>query len=182
MSNIVALAGTHGTSKSTLAYSLCTYAKKSGINAVVLDERARECPFPINEDATSTTQSWLILSHAKKELELASKYDLVISDRSVIDPYVYGITLGLTGSYVELIDYCLYHMIENYIVTFLLDKDKFDYCKDDGVRSTNTKFRCNVDEMFKSVLLSFGTYYEIIKSEEQLLDSFIEVCKNVKRV
>ena len=170
MGKVIALSGTHGTGKTTNAYILCAEAKKLGINTVVLDERARECPFPINEEATNDTQAWLILSHAKKELELIRSYDLVISDRSILDPYVYGLSLNIKGPYTSLLTYCVSHVLAHYESLYLLDKDAFSYCVDDGVRAMSTEFRDKVHQVFLDVLGNSGIDYKLVTDYTSLLD------------
>jgi len=46
----IALIGTHGTGKTTLAHELTAESKKRGIHTEFLGELARECPLPINEN------------------------------------------------------------------------------------------------------------------------------------
>lgn len=52
----IALIGTHGTGKTTLAYDIISKLKKKGIDADFLGEVARICPFPINEQTTKKSQ------------------------------------------------------------------------------------------------------------------------------
>ena len=48
----VALVGTHGVNKTTIAYELAGVLKRRGRTVELLTEIARECPFPLNENAT----------------------------------------------------------------------------------------------------------------------------------
>ena len=141
---IIGLSATHGVGKTTYSYELCTVLKKKGISAVVLDERARECPFPINQDAVGESQAWIITSHIRKELELIQKYDMVVSDRSVIDAYIYGVVLNLDGCFNYLGKYCIEHIKQYYKKLYVLDPEYFNHCVDDGVRDMDPLFRMAV--------------------------------------
>lgn len=172
---IVSVAGTHGTGKTTLAYSICTFLKKNNISAVVLDERARECPFPINKDATNETQVWLIASHIKKELELMSKYNIVISDRCVLDSYVYGtsLDLGEDTCFKKLLDYCVCHIKKYYKRLYLLDPVSYNYCIDDGVRSIDSKWRLEIHELFKKLFTDNGIQFKELVQGDDLFGDLI---------
>ena len=65
----IALIGTHGTGKTTIAHELVAKLKKQKINADFLGELARHCPFPINEGTTKKSQLWIILNQILKEFE-----------------------------------------------------------------------------------------------------------------
>ena len=52
----VAFIGTHGVGKTTLAYGLAMRLKQLGANVGFLEEVARRCPFPINEETSLQAQ------------------------------------------------------------------------------------------------------------------------------
>lgn len=59
----IAIVGTHGIGKTTLAYQIACEAKKKGKNATVINEIARRCPFPLNDEQTPDGLLCLQLLH-----------------------------------------------------------------------------------------------------------------------
>jgi hypothetical protein len=85
----IALIGTHGVGKTTLAYEICSLLKKADHNVELVTEVARRSPFPINEGTTLEAQLWILHAQIAKELEASSRSQHVICDRSVLDNYCY---------------------------------------------------------------------------------------------
>ena len=85
----LALIGTHGVGKTTLAYDVCALLKKQGQNVELVTEVARRCPFPVNEGTTLEAQLWILHTQIADELAAAQRAQTVICDRSVLDNYCY---------------------------------------------------------------------------------------------
>ncbi len=85
----LALIGTHGVGKTTLAYDICALLKKSGRNVELVTEVARHCPFPVNEATTLEAQLWILHAQIAAELEAAHRATWVLCDRAVLDNYCY---------------------------------------------------------------------------------------------
>jgi len=85
----LALIGTHGVGKTTLAYEICSLLKKADHNVELVTEVARRSPFPVNEATTLDGQLWILHAQIAAELEGASRAPHVICDRSVLDNYCY---------------------------------------------------------------------------------------------
>jgi nicotinamide riboside kinase len=85
----LALIGTHGVGKTTLAYELCSLLKKSHHNVELVTEVARQSPFPVNAATTLEGQLWILHAQIAAELEAARRAPHVITDRSVLDNYCY---------------------------------------------------------------------------------------------
>ena len=85
----LALIGTHGVGKTTLAFDVCALLKKSGLNVELVTEVARRCPFPINESTTLEAQLWILHTQIADELAAAQRAPHVLCDRSVLDNYCY---------------------------------------------------------------------------------------------
>lgn len=150
---IIAISGTHGTGKTFLAYNLCVFLKKHGKNVVVLNELARESPFPINRECNDLTQIWLITKQITKELELYNRYEYIIVDRSVLDAYCYGlINNDSDWIYKHLYNYIINHINKFYKKLYILDPTSFNYNIEDGVRDTDDEFRINVHNTMVGVL------------------------------
>lgn len=85
----LALIGTHGVGKTTLAYEVCSLLKKSHHNVELVAEVARQSPFPMNEETTLEGQLWILHAQIAAELEAAPRAPVVITDRAVLDNYCY---------------------------------------------------------------------------------------------
>lgn len=85
----LALIGTHGVGKTTLAYELCSLLKKSHHNVELVTEVARQSPFPVNAATTLEGQLWILHAQIAAELDAARRAPQVITDRAVLDNYCY---------------------------------------------------------------------------------------------
>lgn len=92
----LAFIGSHGVGKTTLCYGLAARLKRRDIALEVVHEVARRCPLPINKETGVAAQSWILHTQMAEELVAATRFSMVLCDRSVLDNYVY--LLLATGS------------------------------------------------------------------------------------
>ena len=85
----LALIGTHGVGKTTLAYEICSLLKKAHHNVELVTEVARQSPFPVNAATTLEGQLWILHAQIAAELDAARRAPHVITDRAVLDNYCY---------------------------------------------------------------------------------------------
>ncbi len=85
----LALIGTHGVGKTTLAYEICSLLKKADHNVELVTEVARRSPFPVNEATTLDGQLWILHAQIAAELDASARAPQVVCDRSVLDNYCY---------------------------------------------------------------------------------------------
>lgn len=85
----LALIGTHGVGKTTLAYETCSLLKKAHHNVELVTEVARNSPFPVNAATTLEGQLWILHAQIAAELDAGRRAPHVICDRSVLDNYCY---------------------------------------------------------------------------------------------
>ena len=85
----LALIGTHGVGKTTLAYEICSLLKKADHNVELVTEVVRRTPFPANEGSTVEDQLWILHTQIARELDASSRAEHLICDRSVLDNYCY---------------------------------------------------------------------------------------------
>ncbi len=85
----IALIGTHGVGKTTLAYEVCSLLKKAHYNMELVTEVARQSPFPVNAETTMGGQLWILHAQIAAELDAARRATVVITDRAVLDNYCY---------------------------------------------------------------------------------------------
>jgi nicotinamide riboside kinase len=159
----IAVIGTHGTGKSTLTYLLASHYKKIGKNVKIIQETARNCPFPINHEMKIETCFWIFHEQCKKELEAEKNHDIVICDRTCLDSFLYA-------EY-----FCLFHRNINDLKKVALCKLAYEYDKiffirpnipliSDGIRSDDLEFQRGIDELFAHYLRSIS-YTELTSSE-----------------
>jgi hypothetical protein len=85
----LALIGTHGVGKTTLAYEICSLLKKADYNVELVTEVARRSPLPVNEATTLEGQLWILHAQIAAEIEATARAPHVICDRSALDNYCY---------------------------------------------------------------------------------------------
>jgi Cdc6-like AAA superfamily ATPase len=85
----LALIGTHGVGKTTLAYEICSLLKKANHNVELVAEVARQSPFPVNAATTLEGQLWILHAQIAAELDAARRAPNVVCDRAVLDNYCY---------------------------------------------------------------------------------------------
>ena len=85
----LALIGTHGVGKTTLAYEICSLLKKAEQNVEIVTEVARRSPYPVNAATTLEGQLWILHAQIVAELEASHRAPHVVTDRSVLDNYCY---------------------------------------------------------------------------------------------
>ena len=106
-------------------------------------------PLGLNEGATAEAQLWVIMAQIQQELELRSRADVLVTDRAVVDNFAYFLraTKGddpfdvkpLVASWSKTYD--LYVRLRPDISL-----------KADGVRSTNQKFRNEIEKILDVII------------------------------
>ena len=151
----IAIIGTHGTGKTTLAYRLCSEAKKRGKNAVILNETARSCPFPINEGSSLDGFLWMTGTQlAKEQLAVAHKSDYIVCDRSVIDHVAYVPLEFARGKIYEYMMYACTAWLETYDKIFWVIPTSKKEIVNDGIRCVDPQFQQKIHQRFEEILAS----------------------------
>lgn len=153
----LALIGTHGVGKTTLAYDVCALLKKAGQNVELVTEVARRCPFPVNEATTLEAQLWILHAQIAAELDASQRAPYVLCDRSVLDNYCY--LVNKCGRQLELEPW-LQRWLGSYdlLVGVPLVRESI-YAEDfrqpsltDGFRATDRAFQQRIDALLKELL------------------------------
>lgn len=145
----VAIIGTHGTGKTTLAYSVTGELKKKGYHATMLTEVARRCPFPINDKTSLKTEQWIMSRQISEEIEARERNKVVVCDRSVLDTYCYGFNSYGNNDFLDSI---VKQWIPSYDVLFRTPIMKRYKLVNDGFRSTNKRFQRRMDQILEEQL------------------------------
>ena len=153
----LALIGTHGVGKTTLAHDVCALLKKAGRNVELVAEVARHCPFPVNEQTTLEAQLWILHTQIATELEAAHRAHTVLCDRSVLDHYCY--LVNRCGRQPQLEGW-LEHWLDSYTLLAGVPLVRESIYADgfrqpslaDGFRSTDRAFQQRIDALVKELL------------------------------
>src|SRR5512135_2491395 len=145
----IAFVGSHGIRKTTAAHAFASTVQRAGRSVEFGREVVRDNPLGINERATCEAQLWVIVSQIRQELELATKAEVLVTDRGVVDNFAY---------YLRACD-----MVDRFQVEPLLSAWARMYdlvvrltpdiaLRADGVRSTSERFRDEIESILDDVL------------------------------
>lgn len=150
----IAIIGTHGVGKTTLAHMLASYSMRNGKNTKVITEVVRDCPFPINDKSSVEGGYWISSEQIARELKAqAQNYSVIICDRSAIDPVMYLHAHDYENNCRILYEYCSCWM-HTYDAIIWVRPDKDHVIIGDGFRDTDTKFQKEVDLQFEKYVHS----------------------------
>ena len=144
----LALIGTHGVGKTTLAYEICSLLKKAAHNVELVTEVAQRSPFPINEVTTLDGQLWILHAQIAKELDLSARARHLICDRSVLDNYCY--LVSRFGRQRQL-EQWLSWWLDSYSLLVSVPP-MADGIPPDGFRSENLEFQDRIHDLIAEVL------------------------------
>jgi predicted ATPase len=110
---IIAFTGTHGTGKTTAVYDLAANLCKDrpGKRIGIVAENASLCPFPYNKEATPAAQQWIFATHISRELSALQHYDIVVADRSCVDPIAYTWAMGYHAQALAMQAVARWHLV-----------------------------------------------------------------------
>jgi len=152
MSGVIAVSGTHGTGKTTTVFQFASQLKINYPNKTIITmtEQASLAPFPINKKASKEGQAWIFHQHIARELELLSKFNIVVSDRCAVDMIAYCIYLGFDALAESMFSIVRHHLpVYREIHLKFLGENEFWF--NDGLReSEDLKFR----EEIESILIN----------------------------
>ncbi len=156
----ICIIGSQGSGKTTLAYRLAHDMKINHYDVSILAEVARSCPLPINEEVSDEAQFWIFGKQMTREQSM--KGEILISDRSLLDPLVYGIRKN-PDLFTQLIPFVKDYMKTYKHIIYLPPRD--EYLIDDGIRSPNKEFRDEIDTIMKTLIdlmdIKTETYNEV---------------------
>ena len=145
----IAFIGSHSVRKTNAVHSFAGAVGRSGRSVEVGREVVRFSPLGLNEGATPEAQLWTITAQIRQELELRTAADVLVLDRAVIDNFAYF--LRATGGEDP---FDVRPLIANWCGTYdLLVRLKPDIpLKADGVRSTNERFRNDIEKILDLIV------------------------------
>lgn len=158
---VIALSGPHGTGKSTAVLALGARLKRElGRDIGIVQEVARRCPYPIlgaDTMATRTAQLWMFTEQIRCELDALRTYELVISDRSIIDYVAYSSVCGYHDLAAGQLALARHH-IEVYKEIRFHGAQGFDYLKADGTRNLDPEMQAEVQARMLELYSHLGMH------------------------
>jgi nicotinamide riboside kinase len=146
MSKKIAFIGSHSVRKTNAVHSFAGAVGRSGRSVEVGREVIRFNPLGINEGATPEAQLWVIMAQIQQELELRNRADVLVTDRAVVDNFL-RVTRGEDPFDVKPL---VRHWCSTYDLFVRLLPDV--PLRVDGVRSTNDRFRAEVEQILDTIL------------------------------
>ena len=145
----IAFIGSHSVRKTNAVHSFAGAVGRSGRSVEVGREVVRFSPLGRNEGATPEAQLWAIMAQIQQELELRNQADVLVLDRAVVDNFAYflRVTRGEDPFDVK-------PLVQNWSQTYdLFVRLRPDVAlKADGVRSTNEKFRNEIEKILDLII------------------------------
>ena len=138
----IAFIGSHGIRKTTAALAFASVMQRAGRSVEFAREVVRDNPLGINESATAEAQLWVLMSQVRRELELASKAECVVTDRGVMDNFAYYLR-ACGGEDRYDVEPLVRRWSATYDLVVRLTPDVS--IRADGVRSTSDDFRDEVE-------------------------------------
>lgn len=158
---IIAFSGAHGTGKSTAVYDMAARLKKETAGEIgVILEVARRCPLPIySRDFVTTRESqmWVFCEQIRAEIEAVEQYDIVVSDRTIVDAIAYSSAAGFADLAFAMKALALHHVKVYDQVIFLGIADN-QHLVDDGFRNTDMKLQKEVELRMLELYARLGIF------------------------
>lgn len=147
MKQIIAFSGSHGTGKTTAAYNHAQHLKFYNNNKSIhaLCDLEAFCPWPFNKETTEQTQTWMFGNQIQQELMALNRFDVVVTDRTIIDVVAYTHVAGFVALAQGMLAYAEQHLVYYYEIRFKKIANN-EHCYPDGIReTTDRKFRQDVE-------------------------------------
>jgi hypothetical protein len=144
----LALIGTHGVGKTTLAYEICSLLKKADHNVELVTEVARRSPFAVNQGTTLEGQLWILHTQIAHELEANSRSAHLVCDRAVMDNYCY--LVNKFGRQPQLEHWLGWWMASYSLLVYV--PPMADGIPPDGFRSENLEFQERIHDLIEQML------------------------------
>lgn len=166
----IAFIGSHSVRKTNAVHSFAGAVGRSGRSVEVGREVVRFNPLGLNEGATAEAQLWTIVTQIQQELELRSNADVLVLDRAVIDNFAYF--LRVTGGDDP---FDLRPLVAKWSQTYdLFVRLRPDIeLKADGVRSTNTRFRNEIEKILDLIVPQYVAAERLVELRaSQITESY----------
>lgn len=176
----IGITGVHSSGKTTLLNALRSEAQfKNYSFCTEITRWVKSLGFPINEDGTDSTQTLIMMKHIYN----LYMFDNFVTDRTAIDGYVYSQWLfnqGKLSKHVLEDVYKVFHKCVNSYDYILLIRPEFDI-ENDGTRSTDIRFRDEIDTLFQMTLDKEKIkYYQVSGSVRERVEQVLNIINKDK--
>jgi nicotinamide riboside kinase len=144
----IAFTGSHGIRKTTAAHAFAHVMQRAGRSVEFGREVVRDNPLGINEGATGEAQLWVLMSQVRRELELAPKAEVLVTDRGVMDNFAYYLRAAHGDPFH--VEPLIRAWCATYDLVVRLTPDVA--LRADGTRSTNDTFRDEVEAILDRIM------------------------------
>lgn len=149
MKKVISYTGSHGTGKSTAAAQ--TYNKLKICHPTksirLLCDLEADCPFPINTETTEDAQLWMFSNQLQTELVALSRFDILVTDRTIVDIIAYTYCAGFQGLACAMLGIAEQYVGHYTEINFKKIEDN-PYCFPDGIRDAeNMAFRGGLESI-----------------------------------
>lgn len=157
---IIAFSGTHGTGKTTSAKMAAEFMERKYPQKRIglLIDIERQCPYPINQEGSARSQEWIFSHQLLAELDAMYHYDIVVTDRTLMDIAAYTQVLGYRNVADLMIDWWQYHS-HRYKRIYYLNPSRNSHHVSDGVRDQCPNWRLKVDKVLRSLYSRIGVTF-----------------------
>ena len=145
----IAFIGSHSVRKTNAVHSFAGAVGRSGRSVEVGREVVRFSPLGLNEGATAEAQLWVLTTQIQQELELQHRSDVLVLDRSVVDNFAYFLR-ATKGDDPFMVKPLVHRWAQTYDLLVRLRPDVG--LRADGVRSTNERFRTEIEKILDVVI------------------------------
>jgi len=151
----IAIIGAHGVGKTALAHMLATQCERSGLRYTVLNDVFRDCLYPSYDELAVDGAYWLVAEQIARELGAkALGYEVIICNRSTIDPIMYLNTRDFKQSYADLTTFASKWMMSYDVILYVTPPDS-NLVSTDPIKTYQEK----VDNEFNLYLESIFVNY-----------------------
>jgi len=165
---IIAFTGVHGTGKTTAVNALAAkFRRDPDCHVGIITETSRLCPMPVYslgcDYPSIDAQLWIFGAQLKAEQEAATHYDIIISDRTLVDCIAYTRYFGYhdIARSMEWFAKSVIYRYADVIFHFIADHD---YLVDDGFRSMDPGSRLAIQKILHQTYLRLG-----VKTQRQYI-------------
>lgn len=157
MGRIIAFSGTHGTGKTTAVLKCAIDLKMRHPDQRIeyYSENVAWCPYPVNKSMTEESQLWMYANQIQAELKLLTLFDIIVSDRTIVDCIAYAKVMGFHGLAKDMMRLTRRH-IHRYAQIHVMTMKNNNHHHADGLRDEDPSFRASVEEALLQLYEQLG--------------------------
>ena len=154
----ISISGTHSTGKSSFVQSIASSLRGAGVSFGIVGDLAAKCPLAILRKQGIAGTIWITATAIAKEVAASDSCEVVIVDRSVVDPWAYLHSASTSPSKTTEYD-ALERIVESWVGTYdLMYKTVVEpniSIENNGLRDLDPAYRAAVDASFSTAFQRF---------------------------